>query len=126
MRKFLTESAVAVLLIAGVAAGNPPHPPSGAAAPKLPPPSPAAQGDQSVLQPYTSTDGRFTVTFPGGSPKLDTETIDLKGGGKATLYEFWTEPENGNVSYMAMYNDYSADYANGDPQTVLAQPATAQ
>lgn len=120
MRKFLTESAIAVLLVAGVAAGNPPNPVSGAAAPK-PPPSAAAQGDQSVLQPYTSSEGRFTVTFPGGSPKLNTETIDLKGGGKSTLYEFWTDVENGNISYMAMYNDYSADYANGDPQTVLAQ-----
>ncbi len=35
MRKLLTQSAVAVLLFAGVAAGNPPNPPSGAAAPKL-------------------------------------------------------------------------------------------
>ena len=30
------------------------------------------------------------------------------------------ELASGNVSYMVMYNDYSADYANGDPQTVLA------
>ena len=116
MRKFVTQSAVAVLLIAGVAAGNPP---SGAAAPKLPQAS-GALGDQSVLQPYTSAEGRFAVTFPGGSPKLDTESINLKGGGTSTLYEFWTEPDNGNVSYMVMYNDYTADYANGDPQTVLA------
>ena len=120
MRKLLTQSAVAVLLFAGVAAGNPPNPPSGAAAPKLPPPSPAAQGDQSVLQPYTSAEGRFTVTFPGGTPELDSETVDLKDGGTTTLYEFWTELDNKNISYMLMYNDYSAEYANGDPQTVLA------
>ena len=119
MRKFMTQSAVAVLLIAGVAAGNPPSPPSGAAAPKLPQAS-GALGNQSTLQPYTSAEGRFAVTFPGGSPKLDTESINLKGGGTSTLYEFWTEPDNGNVSYMVMYNDYTADYANGDPQTVLA------
>jgi hypothetical protein len=120
MRKLLTQSAVAVLLFAGVAAGNPPNPPSGAAAPKLPQTSPAAQGDQSVLQPYTSAEGRFTVTFPGGTPKLDTETVNMKDGGTTTLYEFWTEPDNGNLSYMVMYNDYAADYGNGDPQTVLA------
>lgn len=119
MRKLLTLSAVAVLLIAGVAAGKPPAPPSGAAAPKSPQIS-GALGSQPVLQPYTSAEGRFTVSFPGGSPKLDTETVNLKGGGSSTLYEFWTELENNNVSYMLMYNDYSPDYANGDPQTVLA------
>ena len=116
MRKFVTQSAVAVLLIAGVAAGNPPTPPSGAAAP----PSRAAQSDQSVLQPYTSIEGRFTVTFPGGTPKLDTQAVDLKGGGTTTLYQFWTEIDSNNISYMLMYNDYTADYANGDPQAVLA------
>ena len=120
MRKLLTQSAVAVLLFAGVAAGNPPNPPSGAAAPKLPPPSPAMRDDQSQMQPYTSIEGRFTVTFPGGTPKLDSQTVDLKGGGSTTLYQFWTEPDNNNVSYMVMYNDYSADYANGDPQATLA------
>jgi hypothetical protein len=117
MRKLVTQSAVAVLLFAGVAAGNPPTPPSGAAAP----PSPAAQGDQPVLQPYTSIEGRFTVAFPGGAPKLDTEATNLKDGSTSTLYEFWTELENHNVSYMLMYNDYAADYASGDPQTLLAR-----
>jgi uncharacterized caspase-like protein len=72
------------------------------------------------MQPYTSTEGRFTVTFPGGSPKLDTQTVNLKGGGTSTLYEFWTELENNNVSYMMMYNDYSAEYVKGDPQATLA------
>ncbi len=60
------------------------------------------------------------MTFPGGAPKLHTEAIKLKDGGTSTLYEFWTELEDRNVSYMLMYNDYSADYANGNPQTVLA------
>ncbi len=122
MRELLTHGAVAMQLFAGIAAGNPPMPRSGAVAPNLPPPSPAAQGDQSQLQPYTSTEGRFTVTFPGGSPKQSSQTIDLKGGGSTTIYQFWTEIDNNNVSYMLMYNDYSTDYANGDPQTVLATP----
>jgi hypothetical protein len=118
MRKLLTLSTVAVLLFAGVAAGKPPAPPSGAATPKSPQIS-GTLGSQPVLQPYTSAEGRFTVSFPGGTPKLDTETVK-KDGGTITLYEFWTELENSNVSYMLMYNDYSPDYANGDPQTVLA------
>jgi hypothetical protein len=29
------------------------------------------------------------------------------------------ELADNNVSYMVMYNDYSGDYASGDPQTVL-------
>jgi hypothetical protein len=78
----------------------------------------AAAGQQ--MQPYTSTDGRFTVNFPQAEVKSSSQSIDLKGGGTTTLYQFWIELASGNVSYMVMYNDYSADYANGDPQTVLA------
>jgi hypothetical protein len=85
-----------------------------------PAPPPASRAGQPQLQPYTSIEGRFTVAFPGGTPKLDTETVNMKDGGTTTLYEFWTEPDNGNLSYMVMYNDYAADYGNGDPQTVLA------
>ena len=124
MRKLLTQSAVAMLLFASIAAGNPPMPRSSAVAPKLPPPDAAAQAGQSQLQPYTSMEGRFTVTFPGGSPKESSQTVDLKGGGSTTIYQFWTETDNNDVSYMVMYNDYSAEYANGDPQTVLAATLT--
>lgn len=90
-------SAVAALLIAGVA---------------------MAAGQQ--MQPYTSTDGGFTVQFPAGEVKHDTETVNLKGGGTTSLYEIWVEQASGNVSYMVMYSDYPPDYANSDPQTVLA------
>ena len=119
MRKLLTQCAVAVLLFAGVAAGNPSALPNGAAAP-MPPQISGALGSQPVSQPYTSAEGRFSVTFPGGNPKLDSQKVDLTGGGSTTLYQFWTELENNNISYMLMYNDYSSDYANGDPQSVLA------
>lgn len=121
MHKLLTLSAVAALLFAGVAAGNPPTPPSGAATPGLPQASGTlGGGNQAQSQPYTSAAGRFTVTFPGGDPKVDSQSVNLKGGGTTTLYQFWTELENNNISYMLMYNDYTADYANGDPQSVLA------
>ena len=119
MRKLFIQSAVVVLLLAGVAAGTPLTAASGAAAPKLPQAS-GALGGQSQLQTYTSAVGRFTVMFPGGSPKVDSQTVSLKGGGSTTLYQFWTELEDNNISYMLMYNDYSPDYANGNPQSVLA------
>jgi hypothetical protein len=120
MRKLLTQSAVAVLLFAGVAAGNPPAPRS-AAAPKVGPPSPAAQGDQPVLQPYTSSDGRFSVQFPAGEVKTGTEPIPLTGNDTSTLYEFWIESDGGNVSYMVMYNDYPPAYANDGADAVLGR-----
>ncbi|MGD0739526.1 MAG: hypothetical protein ABR957_08020 [Terracidiphilus sp.] len=97
MQKLYTRMAVVVAVLAGsVAAGA------------------------QQMQPYTSTGGRFTVNFPQAEVKSSSQSIDLKGGGTTTLYQFWVELANGNVSYMVMYNDYSADYANGDPQTVLA------
>jgi hypothetical protein len=78
----------------------------------------AARGQQ--MQPYTSTDGRFTVNFPQGEVKLDNQSVDLKGGATTTLYEFSVDLADGSVSYLAMYSDYPPNYANGDPQTVLA------
>ncbi len=77
-------------------------------------------GYRAGAQSYTSNDGRFSVFFPGGAPKQESQAINLKGGGTSTLYQFWTELDSNNVSYMVMYSDYSAEYANGDPQAVLA------
>jgi len=73
------------------------------------------------LQPYTSTDGRFTVSFPQAEVKQDTEQAKFKDGGSTPLYEFWVEVDGGNVSYMVMYNDYPADYANDGADAVLAR-----
>jgi hypothetical protein len=70
------------------------------------------------MQPFTSTVGRFTVNFPQGEVTQDSQAVPLGGGGSTTLYQFSVAPSN-NVSYLVMYNDYTADYANGDPQTVL-------
>jgi len=97
MQKLYTRMAVVVALLAGV----------------------VSAGAQQ-MQPYMSADGRFTVNFPQAEVKTSSQSIDLKGGGTTTLHQFWVELANNNVSYMVMYNDYSADYANGDPQTVLA------
>ncbi len=80
--------------------------------------SPAASGRS--MQPYRSADGRFTVNFPQAEVKQKSHTIDLRGGGTTTMYQFWVELADSQVSYMVMYNDYAADNANGDPQSVLA------
>jgi hypothetical protein len=73
------------------------------------------------MQPYSSADGRFSVQFPTGEVKHDTQPVSLKGSDSSTLYEFWVEQADGNVSYMVMYNDYPANYANDGPDAVLAR-----
>jgi hypothetical protein len=106
MRKLYTQMAVAMVLFAAVT---------------------AAGGQQ--MQPYTSTDGRFTVNFPQAEVKQESSTINLGGCtptpqqpcDTTTLHQFWVELANNNVSYMVMYNDYPANYAGGDPQTTLTQ-----
>ena len=78
----------------------------------------AAGGQQ--MQPYTSADGRFTVNFPQAEVKQDSQTIPLQGNDTTTLHQFSAELADSGISFMVMYNDYSEDYANGDPQAVLA------
>ena len=76
-----------------------------------------AAGQQ--MQPYSSTEGRFSVQFPAGDIKHDTEPVTLQGSDTSTLYEFWVEASDGNVSYMVMYNDYPSAYANDGAEAVL-------
>ena len=73
------------------------------------------------LQPYTSSEGRFTVQFPTGEVGHDTQPVALQGSDSSTLYEFWVESADGNVSYMVMYNDYPSNYANDGADAVLAR-----
>lgn len=72
-----------------------------------------------ATQTFTSQDGRFSVLF-AGQPTEKTQVIPLQGGGSTTLHIFLVELEDDNISYLVMYSDYSANYANGDPQSVLA------
>lgn len=98
MQKLYTRMAVAIVMFTAVV---------------------AAGGQQ--MQPYTSTDGRFTVNFPQGAVKQDTQQVALSGSDSSTLYEFWVESADGNVSYMVMYNDYPANYANDGADAILAR-----
>jgi len=78
-----------------------------------------AAGQQ--MQPYSSTEGRFSVQFPAGDIKHDTEPVTLQGSDTSTLYEFWVEASDGNVSYLVMYNDYPPAYANDGADAVLGR-----
>ena len=81
---------------------------------------PSATGQQ--MQPYTSTDGRFTVQFPAGQIKQDTRDVALQGTDKVTVHEFWVEVDNGPafVIYNVTYGDFPANYTNSAPQDFLA------
>ena len=68
------------------------------------------------LEPYTSTDGRFTVSFPG-TPTESSQQVNLQGGESMTLN--LVVLTNNGVTYMALYNDYPSQYVSGDAQTFL-------
>lgn len=109
MRKFWAQMAVAFILFGGVARVD-----------RAQVSGSIGGGGDEAQQRFTSSSGRFSVVLPG-PVKQKTEPVNLTGGATATLYEFWTELDNGNVAYMVMYNDYPANYATGDPQATLAQ-----
>ncbi len=70
-------------------------------------------------QTFTSQDGRFSVLL-AGVPKEKTQVLQFKGGGSTTIHVTWVELEDSNITYMVSYNDYPANFAIGDPQSVLA------
>jgi hypothetical protein len=112
MSKLCTPILVVMLMFAGSALAAPPQPFSGAAAPQ------AAPAGEAPMQLYTSTDGRFSVLFPG-APSPSNQSIQLKNGETTTLYEFSADAENGNASYIVMYNDYAPDVVADGPQALL-------
>jgi hypothetical protein len=77
-----------------------------------------ASADDAPMQPYTSTDGRFSILFPG-APSPSSQSISLKNGGKVMLYQLDAEADGGNTSYTVMYNDYTPDVITGPPQDLL-------
>ncbi len=73
-------------------------------------------------QSYNSNEGRFSVTFPGNSTvETKSDPIKYSDGSTGTMYEFSVSLNSGNVAYMVMYNDYSSNQANDDPQAILAR-----
>lgn len=68
------------------------------------------------LQPYESTMGRFSALFPG-SPTQTSEQVKVSENESVTLYHF--RFEEGQSSYLVMYNDYPTQYALGEAQSFL-------
>ena len=112
MRKLYTPIAVVLLLLAGAVSADPAQPVWSAGAPQ------AAAPAGAPVQTYTSTDGRFSVLFPG-TPKLEAQPIHLKNGETTTLYEFEFSADDDKASYIVMYNDYAADVIAGAPDALL-------
>jgi hypothetical protein len=104
MRKLLTAAMASLLLFAGVCHSQAPSSTPAAAEPNL--------------QQFTSPDGHFRTLFPG-TPSTETQNVPLQGGATAVMNEWYVETDNHNVSYMLMYNDYPANYANGTPEDML-------
>jgi len=106
MRKLWMKMAVVLVLYAGVAAAQDT--------------SSQAAGSAKVapMQTFTSTDGRFSIVFPG-VPQQTSQVVNLKNGESTTIYQFSAEADNGNTSYIVMYNDYSAAIVGGSPQALL-------
>jgi hypothetical protein len=115
---------VANKLKRGAAEARTAAPPSAEEVASQPPATPVSAGVvpavELQMQPYSSDEGHFSVQFPSGEVKHDTESVKLNDGASSTLHEFWVAQADGNVSYMVIYNDYPPNYTSGDPQTFLA------
>jgi hypothetical protein len=62
----------------------------------------SAWGEDSPLQPFTSTAGGFSISMPG-TPKETVQNVD-SAAGPLKLHQFLVE--DGNIAYIVMYNDY--------------------
>jgi hypothetical protein len=78
----------------------------------------AAQTVASPMQEFKGPDGHFSVMMPG-TPSYESQDVPLQGGVKAQMNEWYVETDNHNISYMLMYNDYPANYANGAAADML-------
>jgi hypothetical protein len=97
MRKLCSQIAIVLLLLAGI-----------------------ALADDLPMQSFASAEGRFSILF-SGTPHQASQQMTLKNGDVSTLYQFDTEADNGDVSYIVMYNDYSAAIIGGrSAQDLLA------
>jgi hypothetical protein len=78
-----------------------------------------APSAHAQLQPFVSPDSHFSILMPG-TVKTESEPVKLNNSDiSVTMYEFYVELENQNVSYMLMYNDYPPNVGNDPAQTML-------
>ncbi|HEV3417584.1 MAG TPA: hypothetical protein VG056_12245, partial [Pirellulales bacterium] len=78
----------------------------------------ASATDILEFKPFTSTDGGFTVSFPG-QPKQSTSSFKVPLG-NVELHVFRAARNNDRELYTLTYNDLPASQVNGDgPEKVL-------
>ncbi len=72
----------------------------------------AGPAQPDAWQPFTSTDGRFSVLFPG-TPQQSSQPSnganDEENPGMGTVYMFSANAENSNISYTVSYSDVVPD-----------------
>ena len=70
---------------------------------------PAAEPAQSdTMQPFTSTEGRFSVLFPG-APRQASQPVHWKNGETGTIHDFIATADNGKTGYVVGYTDSAPD-----------------
>jgi hypothetical protein len=73
--------------------------------------------DASDFKPFTSREGRFTISFPG-KPESKTSTIKSKTG-DMEMHVFQVGRPPDKESFTLTYNDLSPEAIKGDPDKVL-------
>lgn len=123
MRTYRTPILIVTLLVAGAALADLAQSPSSTSQ-QAAPPQTAASVPATLMQPFTSMDGRFSAFFPG-APAQSSQAIQLQNGEATTLYEFSANADNGSTSYIVLYNDYAPDVVADGAQALLQQTENA-
>ena len=117
--KLLTTLVLVMSLLGLVACGGDatpsPTPTTGSAATATSAATSTPEGDS--WQTYTSTEGRFSASFPG-EPSESNQTANTELG---EIVNYFVKHENGSTQYMVSYADYPNEAMSGsDPKEVLA------
>jgi hypothetical protein len=94
---------------------------SGGAGPSGPAAAPAPTN--SILKPYSSVGGRFSVLMPG-TPTTSSQPVAVNPNDSTQtmpLYSFSAATDSDNVAYMVFYNDYPPGVATDEPSAVLGR-----
>jgi hypothetical protein len=67
-------------------------------------------------QPYASSEGRFSVAFPG-TPTHNSQPLKLSETESATLHQFQSSGDG--LIYTVLYNDFPANMVGGPPAEIL-------
>ncbi len=111
MSRFSLTAAVLLFSTAVAGAGGASPQASGAA---------GQNASTAPMQFFNSSEGHYSVMMPG-TPVQNSEQAKLSGDTSITIYEFTISLANDNISFLVMYNDYPAGYAEDAPEAVLAR-----